>query len=902
MLLPLLALASLQGGQSLSKLEITSAVAVGGVSQGGRMPFGQDSVQQQIVEGTFKPPKDGDKVEAPNGRTQTWKTVTADDKGEFTGPQFNGGYAFFNLPQLEHPSIMLMCASGDTTAYVNGEPHTGDPYGYGYLKIPVKLKARDNQFLFSCGRGRLNVFLEQPASDAMLNTGDMTLPDVMENDPSELVGAVPILNCTEKDMSKLTIGASVGDGKERKLALPALMPLSVRKLAFYMTPGKLPAGDQKLHLTLYRDGKKLDEQEVPIRVRKRDQHFKNTFVSKIDGSVQYYAVAPALKPSSENALILSVHGASVEALNQAQAYKPKDWCTVVCPTNRRPYGFDWEDWGRMDGMEVWEIAKALFPHNPQRVHLTGHSMGGHGTWQLGLTYPNEFASIGPSAGWVSFWSYAGGWEPKDPTPVEAMLRRSMNQSDTLAMLENGKMEDIYILHGDKDDNVPVEQARFMRDAFAKIGKAVQYHEEPGAGHWWGDQCVDWPPMFEMFDKARLGTKTSDGALLSVLVKTSSAEPAEVTFDHEADVWALKTTNVQRFTFRPVRAATTLSIDGVPLWDSTQLPSADGAYTFERDGQGHWARTTFNGSTQNHDGWIFKTINPAVNATYEGVSIEQQIKPMEASQVTLERAPDGVNIKTNNVAMLRIDASRYSGDNLRVDEQRLQNPVIYGNSLLLSCKDGKWSTFQSRAFPPNPISPQFELPAEYSNQKHRGWAGPFKLALQNRMCFVVGTHGTPEENAWAMNKARFDAEQWYYRGNGSVPLYTDDQKLPTDRNLIIYGNSDTFSQWKRLLERSPLQVSRTAVTLDGKTFSGGDIAALWLYPHGSQMIGVIAPTGMKGARYLHRIPYFTSGVALPDWTITSAKTLKDGSKAVLGCGFFGNDWMYDAVNSAWAAKP
>lgn len=28
-----------------------------------------------------------------------------------------------------------------------------------------------------------------------------------------------------------------------------------------------------------------------------------------------------------------------------------------CPTNRRPYGFDWEDWGRMDALEVLEVAQ-----------------------------------------------------------------------------------------------------------------------------------------------------------------------------------------------------------------------------------------------------------------------------------------------------------------------------------------------------------------------------------------------------------------------------------------------------------------------------------------------------------------------------------------------------------------
>jgi S-formylglutathione hydrolase FrmB len=34
----------------------------------------------------------------------------------------------------------------------------------------------------------------------------------------------------------------------------------------------------------------------------------------------------------------------------------------------------------------------------QGCNLTGHSMGGHGTWHLGVHDAGRFAVIGPSAG------------------------------------------------------------------------------------------------------------------------------------------------------------------------------------------------------------------------------------------------------------------------------------------------------------------------------------------------------------------------------------------------------------------------------------------------------------------------------------------------------------------------
>jgi hypothetical protein len=46
--------------------------------------------------------------------------------------------------------------------------------------------------------------------------------------------------------------------------------------------------------------------------------------------------------------------------------------------------------------------------NPRRTWLTDHSMGGHGTWHLGVAYPDMFAPIGPSAGWIRMARLATG--------------------------------------------------------------------------------------------------------------------------------------------------------------------------------------------------------------------------------------------------------------------------------------------------------------------------------------------------------------------------------------------------------------------------------------------------------------------------------------------------------------
>ena len=197
-----------------------------------------------------------------------------------------------------------------------------------------------------------------------------------------------------------------------------------------------------------------------------------TFRSKIDGSVQYYALVPATPGQQPPGLTLTLHGAGVEGLGQAACFTPKSWTHVVAATNRRPYGFDWEDWGRLDALEVLDAASHQLKVDPRRRWLTGHSMGGHGTWHLGVTFPDKFAAIGPSAGWISMMSYAGVERAAHPDALGELFQRAASAGDTLALVNNlGAPVGVYILHGDQDDNVPVEQsAREMRTVPGRVSR------------------------------------------------------------------------------------------------------------------------------------------------------------------------------------------------------------------------------------------------------------------------------------------------------------------------------------------------------------------------------------------------------------------------------------------------
>jgi predicted esterase len=484
-------------------------LAIGPITRGGRVPFATDPIQLAIVEGRWTAPQEGEGV-AVGDRTLTWRKATAEN-GTFKGEGFSGGYAYAAYESVAD-SYAVLRAPGSNLVYVNGVPRAGDPYGYGYLRLPIELKKGRNDLLFVTGRGELQVEIETFAQPVELSLEDATVPDAIAGEDQPLWASLTVHNVMPAKLDKVVIRCEAEGHNAIETPQPSIMPLTRFKTRFAM-PGKFDKpGEQKVEIELVMDGKVFDKKVVNLIVKEPYDLHRRTFISEIDGSVQYYAVLPA-KPASPlskpPALVLSLHGASVEATSQAGAYAQKSWVTFVCPTNRRPYGLDWEDWGRQDAMEALADAQKRYPHDPQAVYLTGHSMGGHGAWHLGVTFPDRFAAVGPSAGWASFFSYAGGqWNP-DPGEVEAMFQRAQMPSRTLDLIENLDGLGVYILHGDADDNVPVSEARAMAKALEAFHKDYQLHEEAGAGHWWdkdnepGASCVDWAPMFDLFSRRRI---------------------------------------------------------------------------------------------------------------------------------------------------------------------------------------------------------------------------------------------------------------------------------------------------------------------------------------------------------------------------------------------------------------
>ncbi|MDY6913575.1 MAG: prolyl oligopeptidase family serine peptidase, partial [Planctomycetota bacterium] len=576
-------------------------------------------------------------------------------------------------------------------------------------------------------------------------------------------------------------------------------------------------GQCKVNLEIMKDGEITDAETVTLRIRRPEQSYKQTFRSRIDGSVQYYAVNPAASVAADArpALFLTLHGATVQASGQVDSYSPKDWGHVVAPTNRRPFGFDWEDWGRIDAIEVLEIVQKRLRTDPQRTYLTGHSMGGHGVWHVGAIYPDRFAAIGPSAGWISFWTYAGGVASyKNPTPIEQILMRSVAASQTLALSANYGQYGVYILHGEKDNEVPVEQSRRMNRHLRKFHKDVVYHEQPDVKHWWdlskdrpGTDCVDWPAMFDFFARHK---NTPAG----------------------------------------------------------QVEKVD-----------------------------FVTVNPGISAWSDWVGIIAQIHHLQPSSVSIRYDAAGRRFvgETKNVVCLALDLRHLEPGkpiHVELDGQKGENIPWPGaeKRIWLAREGGNWKTVLK--------------PAAAIKGPHR--YGPFKQAFDNRVMFVYGTTGTPAENAWAYAKARYDAETFWYRGNGSIDVIPDtafDASADRDRSVIIYGNADTNAAWAALLGDSPVQVGRGVIRVGrAKIAESEALACLFIRPRpesDTALVAAVSGMGLAGMKLTNRLPYFVSGVGYPDCIVIAPEMFQRATGGIIMAGFFGLNWSVETGEFAWA---
>jgi len=225
--------------------------------------------------------------------------------------------------------------------------------------------------------------------------------------------------------------------------------------------------------------------------------------------------------------------------------------------------------------------------------------------------------------------------------------------------------------------------------------------------------------------------------------------------------------------------------------------------------------------------------------------------------------------------------------LSIDGQEVCSNCKTGDAPLFFSKNTSWEATQA----PGP------------QQRNAQRNGSFKEGFNHHMLFVYGTGGNQEENEWAYQKAVFDAESWYYRGNGAVDLIADRDFNPAaypNRGIILFGNATTNKAWSKLLSACPLQVNRGSIKLGEETYTGSDLGVYFTYPRPDSetaSVSVVAGTGLAGMKSAWANQYFAAGSGFPDYLIFGSDLPKEGAKAIKATGFFDHEWKYTKIDTA-----
>ncbi|MHB9026626.1 MAG: carboxylesterase family protein [Armatimonadota bacterium] len=175
-------------------------------------------------------------------------------------------------------------------------------------------------------------------------------------------------------------------------------------------------------------------------------------------------------------LLITLHGVgerdvTLDALRHHHYYLPtyeltasRYPCIVVVP--HCPPKHYWEP-ERLDAL-VQELL-ATMRADPDRVYLTGFSMGGYGVWHTAARYPAHFAAIAP---------VCGGGDVRD--------------ARHLAHLP------IWAFHGVNDPVVPVEETLAMIDAIEEAGGHPRLTLYPEGSHAVWDETYANPDLYAWF--------------------------------------------------------------------------------------------------------------------------------------------------------------------------------------------------------------------------------------------------------------------------------------------------------------------------------------------------------------------------------------------------------------------
>jgi|SRR5579884_1018248 pimeloyl-ACP methyl ester carboxylesterase len=161
-------------------------------------------------------------------------------------------------------------------------------------------------------------------------------------------------------------------------------------------------------------------------------------------------VPPSYEPTKDYALVVCLHGAGFTGDQYLERWRVRlgDDYILACPTI--PQGAWWTRTAEDLVLATIAAVQSRYRIDPDRIFLTGMSNGGIGAWIIGAHHAARFAGLAPMAGGLD---------------------------DVLfPFLSNLRWTPVYVIHGLKDQVMPVDLSRSITKELARLGYSFVYRE------------------------------------------------------------------------------------------------------------------------------------------------------------------------------------------------------------------------------------------------------------------------------------------------------------------------------------------------------------------------------------------------------------------------------------------
>lgn len=599
--------------------------------------------------------------------------------------------------------------------------------------------------------------------------------------------------------------------------------------------------------------------------------------SRVDDSDQPYHVAlPAdYDPASGRRWPLAVflHGQGMYGGLQGRP-QPIDGWVVVSPHGRGGMDYQWV--AEKDILDVVAVAQRRFAVDPDRVVLTGSSMGGSGSWHLGTRFSDRWAGIAPVCGVtdISPWFAVYGSATPPDAPQRAIRDFLRHDTAALPYAENLLPLPVVALHGQRDAVNAVDNARAMRDRLIRLGHSNA--------------------QFTLYPFVRHGIDVDYDALLAAADFRRNPRPGRVRHTaswlrHGRAFW--------------VRIAGLRHIGRAARVDAQWMTPSSNAAT-----GGHAASNMSAPSAVHAKGRV------VVAVSTQGMSA-LRLYPARGPRMATADAP-------------RPDDFHWTVDGQSVDvraawrDRAVDDPDAdrRDEPVLDAYFDGTAWRPGTRPFAPTTTPPPGGWPLPPVAPKSAGLEGPVEHAFMDRFVLIAPDAPAKDDrsDAAARRRAARAAEAvmaaWWHRRFQVDPIrrtastLTDEDRAEAS-HWIVFGDARDHPEAARVADRFPWRVEPDAAdgavrAADGSRYAGENAGFVAGYPdpdRPGRYIVLYAGTTPRAyedvvtrfGNWFDWVPYYHRPHY--DYAVFDDRTTGRDPETFLTWGFFGPDWRFDPAS-------